>query len=134
MIKNKCNKLIVLMAFLSVTACGGGDGSETAEQVEVSVEESFEELVSITIDEEPEEVETASLEISWDDLADNEDGFLIERSVDGEDDFIVVTSVDVNETSYVDNNVEANSIYCYRIGAYNENGIAYSDISCSEDV
>jgi len=122
------------MAFLSLTACGGGGGSETAEQVEKSVEESFEELVSITIDEEPEEVETASLEISWDDLADNEDGFLIERSVDGEDDFIVVTSVDINETSYVDNNVEANSTYCYRIGAYNENGIAYSDVSCSDDV
>ncbi|MDN2663069.1 fibronectin type III domain-containing protein [Psychromonas sp. 14N.309.X.WAT.B.A12] len=122
------------MAFLSLTACGGEGSSEIAEEIDVTVEESFEELVSTTIDEEQEAVETASLEISWDDLADNEDGFLIERSLDGEDDFIVVTSVDVNETSYVDNNVEADSTYCYRIGAYNENGIAYSDVSCIEDI
>ncbi|WP_413692937.1 hypothetical protein [Psychromonas sp. KJ10-2] len=135
MIKGKYNKLIILMAFFSLTGCGGGGSdSETVEVTEkISVEESFEELVNIIADEE-EETETASLEISWEDLADNEDGFLIERSLNDDQDFVVVTSVDFDETSYVDNNVLVDSTYCYRIGAYNENGIAYSDISCIENI
>ena len=128
------------MAFLSLTACGGGGSSETAGEIEVSLEESFEELVSVIADEddeaeeEEEDVESASLEISWDDLADNEDGFLIERSLGDSDEFDIVTSVDADETSYVDNNISVDSTYCYRIGAFNESGIAYSDVSCTEEI
>ena len=125
MIKSKCYKLVMLVAFVSLIGCN----SKSADSVQASDNDSKNETSSIL--DVIEEYE--SLEISWNDLADNEEGFLIERSVGGDDDFIILTSVDANQISYVDSNVLSNNTYCYRIGAYNESGIAYSDISCNND-
>ncbi len=127
MIKSKCYKLIMLLAFVSLIGCN--DGSTDSLQSSDVYNDSTTDSTSIM--DVLEEYE--SLEISWDDLADNEEGFLIERSVGGDDDFIILTSVDANQISYVDSSVLSNNTYCYRIGAYNESGIAYSDISCNND-
>ena len=133
MIKSKCYKLIMLLAFVSLIGCNDGstDSLQSSDVYNDSTTDSASTNDSTSIMDVLEEYE--SLEISWDDLADNEEGFLIERSVGGDDDFIILTSVDANQISYVDSSVLSNNTYCYRIGAYNESGIAYSDISCNND-
>ncbi|WP_160061272.1 fibronectin type III domain-containing protein [Psychromonas sp. L1A2] len=133
MIKSKCYKLIMLLAFIPLIGCNSGstDSLQSSEVYNDSTTESTSANESTSIIDVLKEYE--SLEISWDDLADNEEGFLIERSVGGDDDFIILTSVDANQISYVDSNVLSNNTYCYRIGAYNESGIAYSDISCNNN-
>ena len=70
----------------------------------------------------------AQLSISWDDNADNEAGYRIERKVDGE--FLLVATVAANETTYTESISDWQDAYCYRIGAFNSVGSAYSDESC----
>ena len=132
MIKSRCYKLIVSMAFIPLIGCGSGSSSSNSTGfTEVSTEKMYEESIdNVSFFDVIENYQ--SLEISWDDLADNEDGFLIERSIDGADDFSILVSVEANQISYVDDRVLLNTVYCYRIGAYNKSGIAYSDISCNE--
>ena len=59
--------------------------------------------------------------LSWQEDSDNEDGFLIERSVDGltwtEAGFAVV-----NSTEFLDSGLEAGRLYFYRIGTVNMAG------------
>ncbi|MCG6201297.1 fibronectin type III domain-containing protein [Psychromonas antarctica] len=66
--------------------------------------------------------------ISWLDNAADEDGFIIERKTDGQ--FVPVATLGANITSYIENNTVAGTRYCYRIGAFNLAGTAYSDESC----
>ncbi len=115
------------VCFVSLIGCG--DSSSDSVQSNKAYNDSSNE--STEIFDVLEEYE--SLEVSWDDLADNEEGFLIERSLGGSGDFVILTSVGENQISYVDTNVLSNNTYCYRIGAYNDSGIAYSDISCNDD-
>lgn len=115
------------VCFISLIGCA--DDSSDSVQLNQAYNDSSNE--STEIFDVLEEYE--SLEVSWDDLADNEEGFLIERSLGGSDDFVILTSVGENQISYVDTNVLSNNTYCYRIGAYNDSGIAYSDISCNDD-
>ncbi|MFT6984905.1 MAG: hypothetical protein ACJAT7_000706 [Psychromonas sp.] len=67
-------------------------------------------------------------DITWQDDADDEDGFVVERKENG--DFVVVARLNPNVISYTDSNLVAETTYCYRIGAFNQAGTAYSQEYC----
>ena len=75
-------------------------------------------------------LDAATLQLSWVDNSDNEDGFHIERM--GDDGiFSVVATVSSNVTSYTDDNLASNTTYCYRVNAFNDVGISeYTNEAC----
>ena len=68
--------------------------------------------------------------ISWEDNADDETGFIVERKQGETGDFSVIATVDADGTSYTDSDITVSDIYCYQIGAFNKAGTAYSDEAC----
>ncbi len=59
--------------------------------------------------------------LAWQDNSDDESGFKIERK-EGTGSFILLDSVAANEESYDDIGLTANTLYTYRIVAYNSGG------------
>ncbi len=62
-----------------------------------------------------------SVNLSWIDNANNETGFIIERSTDGIN-FTLLTTVPANVTGYIDSTVVASTTYTYRVRATNGTG------------
>lgn len=74
----------------------------------------------------------AQIVLSWTDLLDNKDNFVIERSTNGGNnyDFLTIVGADVSE--YADPNVEVATEYCYRVKATNTGGDSgYSNSNCA---
>lgn len=72
---------------------------------------------------------SSSLTINWSDNADNEDNYVIERSIDGNS-FSEIAQVGANETSYNDSNLVPDTKYYYRIKAVNSSeASAYANAS-----
>jgi hypothetical protein len=71
----------------------------------------------------------ASVNLTWADNADNESGYIVERSLDGVD-WIEVGTADSNATSYVDSSgVAPSTTYLYRVRATNAGGDSdYSNV------
>ncbi|HRU91934.1 MAG TPA: fibronectin type III domain-containing protein [Candidatus Marinimicrobia bacterium] len=72
-------------------------------------------------------VSASQIDLSWNDNSDNEEGFIIERSMDGGKTFMQITNVRANTTTYQDQGLAASTQYFYRVQAYNVYG--YSDYS-----
>jgi len=66
------------------------------------------------------------IDLSWQDNADNERGFVIERSLTGTR-FAPIAKVGADQTTYSDTNVEGSTTYWYRVKAFNK--VGYSDYS-----
>ncbi|TRX51738.1 T9SS type A sorting domain-containing protein [Fulvivirga sp. M361] len=62
-----------------------------------------------------------SIELSWTDNGDLEDGFVIERK-SGSDNFEEIARTPVNNTSYTDQTAQDNESYSYRVAAFNATG------------
>ena len=62
-----------------------------------------------------EEIDAASLQLTWADNSQNEDGFDIERKVGTTGAFLALTTVDANQKSYTDANLSNGTTYCYRV-------------------
>jgi hypothetical protein len=76
-------------------------------------------------------LDAASLQLSWVDNSDNEDGFHIERKVGNNGIFSFIAIIGPNVTSYTDDNLASNTTYCYRLNAFNNIGIsAYTNEAC----
>lgn len=60
----------------------------------------------------------STLTVNWNDNADNEDNYVLERSVDGSN-FAVITTLTANSVSYQDTGLVPNTKYYYRIKAIN---------------
>jgi hypothetical protein len=72
--------------------------------------------------------DSTSLSLAWSDNSDNESGFLLERSNDGLS-FAQVASVPENTVAYVDDNLQANTMYYYRVKAWNSGAFSsYSNV------
>ena len=69
-----------------------------------------------------------TIDLSWNDNSNNEDGFTIERSTDNVN-FITITNTYANETSFRDNYVLATTPYYYRIKAFNVFGASIASIA-----
>lgn len=61
------------------------------------------------------------VDLTWIDNANNEDSFLIERSVDSTN-WIVTATLPANATSYLDSDVSPDTTFLYRVIARNSNG------------
>ncbi|MEI8175665.1 MAG: CARDB domain-containing protein [Candidatus Omnitrophota bacterium] len=71
------------------------------------------------------------INLAWTDNATNEQGYRIERSSAMTTGFSVLASVGPNVTRYSDTSVSVESVYYYRVKAYNANGdSAYSNTRC----
>ncbi len=73
------------------------------------------------------------INLSWDDNSDNELGFQIERSLSPDSGFTQIAIVSGNITTYTDStNLQLETIYYYRVRAYNDMGESeYSDVASS---
>ena len=68
------------------------------------------------------------IRLTWQDAADNETGFVIERAKDSDDNFVTIDTVGTDTTEYLDINLIAETTYFYRIRAVNAAGAsAYSN-------
>lgn len=61
----------------------------------------------------------AKLTLTWNDPADNEEGFIIERKTDGA--FVEIARIGANSVTYVDMNVPSGRL-CYQVKAFNAAG------------
>jgi hypothetical protein len=62
------------------------------------------------------------INLSWTDNSNNESGFRIERSVNGGANWSLLSSLPSNTSSYLDTGLTPNSIYHYRVNAFNSFG------------
>jgi VCBS repeat-containing protein len=73
----------------------------------------------------------SQLRLSWSDNSDNEEGFEIQRMSPGAG-FVSVAIVGTNTTGYADGNLAAGATYCYRVRAFNGEGISdFSNLGCA---
>ncbi len=74
---------------------------------------------------------STQIHLSWTDHSTDESGFRIERRTSGRN-FREIASVPPNTTSYLDQGLGSNTVYCYRVYAYNSAGISpYSNEACA---
>ena len=66
-------------------------------------------------------ISSTEIKLTWSDNSDNEDGFKIERKEPGGT-YALISTIPANSTSYNDQGLTANTIYYYRISAYNSYG------------
>ena len=79
-----------------------------------------------------ENVDAASLQLSWADNSQNEDGFDIERKTGNGGAFLALTTIPANQSSYTDANLSDGTTYCYRVRAFNSvGGSPYSNEACA---
>jgi fibronectin type 3 domain-containing protein len=68
------------------------------------------------------------IDLWWDDNSNNESGFKIERSPNGTSNWVQIDTVGVDDPIYSDFDLSCNTIYYYRVRAYNAGGdSAYSN-------
>ena len=80
-------------------------------------------LTAVTVSEN-------SIDLTWIDNSDNEDGFKIESSLDGSTGWTQITSVPANAITYSDGGLSCETAYYYRVRAYNIAGnSAYTNVS-----
>ena len=67
------------------------------------------------------EVSSTTVTLTWSDSADNETGFVVERSI-GSSAFSEVDRLGVNVQTFTDTGLSASSNYTYRVAAFNDGG------------
>lgn len=72
---------------------------------------------------------TNSVRIGWNDNANNETGYIVERSDNNQDSFMQISKIQTNTTQYLNNSLAPNTVYYFRVAAFNEYGVSdYSNI------
>ena len=70
-----------------------------------------------------------SIDLAWTDAANNEDGFLVDRSLDAVVWQQAVASLPANSTSFTDTGLDASTTQYYRVRAYNAQGEGVSSVA-----
>ncbi len=113
--------LTLLTPILFTGCAGGNDSTDTNESIVTSPASPSNTSIQL--------LENNSITVFWQDNSDNEDDFIIERSIDNIS-FTVVSTVTVNSETYTDNSVVAGNTYYYRVMTTNAAGdSSYSDIA-----
>jgi len=77
-------------------------------------------------------VNAASLQLSWIDNSQDEDGFHIERKLGTSGTFSLIATTGLDVTSYSDATLADNTTYCYRVNAFNSAGDSgYTNEACA---
>ncbi|MGH7600708.1 MAG: fibronectin type III domain-containing protein, partial [bacterium] len=75
-------------------------------------------------------VSDTRIDLTWQDNASNETGFKIERKLNSAVTYSEIATVGANVTSYSNTDLAANTMYSYRVRAYNTGGNSvYSDVA-----
>ncbi|MDD5194775.1 MAG: fibronectin type III domain-containing protein [Candidatus Omnitrophica bacterium] len=75
-------------------------------------------------------ISSSQINLAWQDKSNNEEGFKIERSLNQTSGFIQAASVGANITSFNNTGLNADTIYFYKVKAYNSGGdSAYTNIA-----
>lgn len=73
-----------------------------------------------------------AIDLSWTDQADNEAGFRLERRQGTSGNFNIIATLAPNTEQYSDDALQAETQYCYRIYAFNDDGNSdLSNIACA---
>ncbi|WP_020528639.1 FG-GAP-like repeat-containing protein [Flexithrix dorotheae] len=62
------------------------------------------------------------IELSWEEKAEGEEGYIIERKGPGDEDFLLISSLPSNSSTFNDYEIQENSKYYYRLSIKNDNG------------
>jgi peptidyl-Asp metalloendopeptidase len=76
-----------------------------------------------------------SIDVSWTDKADNEEGVNLERSPDGVNSWTVIATLAADSTSHTDNGLSGNTAYFYRAKSFNgagDSGYSNKDSAVTE--
>ena len=65
---------------------------------------------------------TDSISVTWNDNANNEAGFTLQRSLNGSSGWANIATLGANVESYLDTGLQANTLYYYRVSAFNASG------------
>ena len=99
---------------VGVAACNGGDDGEGLPGAPMELRAVFDA--------------SSGVKLSWSDVSDAEDKFLVERKVaDSNDKFFVLAELPADTVEYVDTEVESGTIYRYRVLAVNGFGESPSE-------
>ena len=89
-------------------------------------------LTGVAFAVQPTVATAATLQLSWVDNSQNENGFSIERKVGTNSVYSVTATVGPNVTTYKDINLADATTYCYRVNAFNSAGYSpYSPEACA---
>jgi hypothetical protein len=89
-------------------------------------------LLSLVVLGGPREGDAGTLQATWMDNSNNEDGFEIERRMGTTQTYTQIAIVGANITSYNDSGLVDGETYCYRVHAFNAAGSSpYSDEACA---
>jgi hypothetical protein len=79
-----------------------------------------------------EEIDAASVQLTWADNSQHENGFDIERKAGTTGVFLALITVGANARSYTDTNLSSGPTYCYRVRALNRaGGSPHSNEACA---
>ena len=67
-------------------------------------------------------ISSSKINLSWADNSDNEDNFIIERSLNGTSNWTQITSLTAESTTYSNTGLSSNTTYYYRVKAVNATG------------
>lgn len=111
--------VVLLIAMLTLTACGsssgGGGGSSQTTPIEPT------SVIASKLSE-------SGIRVTWTDNSDNEDGFRVERSLpDQASGFTEITATGPDVVLIDDNGLNAETTYYYRVSAFNAAGNSNSN-------
>ncbi len=77
-------------------------------------------------------VDANSFSLMWNDNANNEDGYLIQRSINSPDNFVNLISTQANTNNFQDTEIIQGLSYFYRVAAFNDAG--FSEFTSSNSI
>ncbi len=73
-------------------------------------------------------ISSSQIDLDWTDNANNELGYIIDRSSPDNSNYSTIDTVGPNVTTYADNGLNSGTLYFYKVAAYNANGVSdYSE-------
>ncbi len=109
--------------FYRVSACNTGGCSAPSNQAGATTSESIPNAPTGLI---PTVTGSTTVEVAWTDASGNETGFRVERDEAGAGTFAFSSNLPANSTSFSDSGLTPNTLYSYRVFAFNASGEAVS--------